>query len=161
MTAILCMLLMLTAPPDGAQTREKPAKEKTMNVKKSTPVLLVAEIEPILKFWERVGFVKTVEVPEGDKIGFVILQNGPVELMYQTYTSGNADVGADIAADMRKGPTFLYVEVENLDEVLAALHDVPKAMEIRTTFYGAREFGVRDPGGHYVTFAQMGAPPSH
>jgi uncharacterized glyoxalase superfamily protein PhnB len=148
MSTILCLLLALySAPP----------KEKTMTVKKSTPVLLVSEIEPVLKFWERLGFAKTVEVPEGNKIGFVILQNGPVELMYQTYTSADSDVGAAFASDFRKGPTFLYIEVENLDEVLAALKDVPKVMEIRTTFYGAREFGVRDPGGHYVTFAQIGA----
>ncbi len=95
-------------------------------------------------------------MPEGAKIGFVILQSGPVEVMYQTYTSATSDAGAAMAADLRKGPTFLYVEVDNLDEALAALKDVPKTMEVRTTFYGAREFGVRDPGGHYVTFAQMG-----
>jgi uncharacterized glyoxalase superfamily protein PhnB len=153
MSTILCLLLALFSPMDGA----KP-KEKAMTVKKSTPVLLVSEIEPVLKFWERLGFVKTVEVPEGAKIGFAILQNGPVEVMYQTYTSATSDAGAAMAADFRKGPTFLYIEVDNLDEVLAALKDVPKVMEIRTTFYGAREFGVRDPGGHYVTFAQMSAP---
>jgi uncharacterized glyoxalase superfamily protein PhnB len=148
MSTILCLLLALY----GAQP-----KEKTMTIKKSTPVLLVSEIEPVLKFWERLGFAKTVEVPEGSKIGFVILQNGPVELMYQTYTSATSDVGAAMAGEFRKGPTFLYLEVDNLDEVLAALKDVPKTMEIRTTFYGSREFGVRDPGGHYVTFAQMAA----
>ena len=152
MSTILCLLLALSAPLNGATP-----KEKTMNVKKSTPVLLVSEIEPVLTFWERLGFVKTVEVPEGAKIGFAILQNGPVEVMYQTHTSATSDVGAAMAGDFRKGPTFLYIEVENLDEVLAALKDVPKVMEVRTTFYGAREFGVRDPGGHYVTFAQMAA----
>ena len=145
MPAILLLLALFSAQP----------KEKTMTVKKSTPVLLVAEIEPVVKFWERVGFAKTVEVPEGDKIGFVILQSGEVELMYQTYTSGASDAGAAIAAEMRKGPTFLYIEVDNLDEALAAMKDVPKVLEVRTTFYGAREFGVRDPGGHFVTFAQM------
>ena len=25
----------------------------------------------------------------------------------------------------------------------------------RTTFYGAREIGIRDPAGHFLTFAQM------
>ena len=127
-------------------------------VKKATPVLMVAEIEPVLKFWvDRLGFAKTVEVPEGAKIGFVILQKGPVELMYQSYSSATSDAGAAIAAELRKGPTFLYVEVDSLDETLAAMEDLPKVMDVRTTFYGAREFGVRDPGGHFVTFAQMQA----
>jgi hypothetical protein len=30
-------------------------------------------------------------------------------------------------------------------------------MPVRTTFYHAREFGVKDPAGHYVIFAQQGA----
>jgi len=29
-------------------------------------------------------------------------------------------------------------------------------MPVRTTFYGAREIGVKDPAGHVVTFAQYG-----
>lgn len=54
-----------------------------MTVKKLTPVLFVPAIEPVLPFWvDRLGFAKTVEVPEGDSIGFVILQKDGVELMY-------------------------------------------------------------------------------
>jgi uncharacterized glyoxalase superfamily protein PhnB len=30
-------------------------------------------------------------------------------------------------------------------------------MPVRSTFYGAREFGIKDPAGHYVIFAQQGA----
>ena len=30
----------------------------------------------------------------------------------------------------------------------------------RTTFYGARELGVKDPAGHVVVFAEMGAAPA-
>src|SRR6266404_6812650 len=132
-----------------------------MSVKKATAVLLVAEIEPVVKFWvDRLGFQKTIEVPEGAKIAFVLLQKGSVELMYQTYSSGASDAGAHMAAEFRKGPTFLYVEVDSLDEVLAAMKDLPKTIEVRTTFYGAREFGVKDPGGHFVTFAQMAAAPA-
>ena len=40
--------------------------------------------------------------------------------MYQSYASADKDVGA-ISKLVRKGPTFLYVEVENLDETIAAV----------------------------------------
>jgi hypothetical protein len=54
-----------------------------MSVKKITAILFAEEIEPCLKFWtERMGFEKTVDVPEGDKLGFAMLQKGGVELMY-------------------------------------------------------------------------------
>ena len=57
-------------------------------LKKMTPVLYVEAIEPCLDLWvNRLGFAKTVEVPEGDKLGFVILNQGPIEIMYQSRAS--------------------------------------------------------------------------
>ena len=57
-------------------------------------------------------------------------------------------------AEARKGPTYLYMEVDNLDAVLAAMKQVPLVMQVRTAFYGMKEFAVQDPGGHFITFAQ-------
>jgi uncharacterized glyoxalase superfamily protein PhnB len=137
-------------------------EKKPMNVKKITPVLLVDEIEPVLPFWiERLGFAKTIEVPDGNKLAFVAFQKGLTEVMYQTYASVEKDAPPAMAAAARKGPTYLYLEVENLDAVLAAMKEVPKVMPERTAFYGMREFAVQDPGGHFLTFAQPTAPPKH
>ena len=137
-------------------------EKKTMNVKKITAVLLVDEIEPILPFWiDRLGFTKTIEVPNGNKLGFVALEKGSVEVMYQTYASVEHDAPPAMAAAARKGPTYLYLEVDNLDAVLAAMKDVSKVMPERTAFYGMREFAVQDPSGHFITFAQQAAPPKH
>ncbi|HUI74513.1 MAG TPA: VOC family protein [Candidatus Acidoferrum sp.] len=128
-----------------------------MATKKLTPVLFVEEIEPVIPFWAgSLGFQKTIEVPEGDRLGFVILQQGSVEVMYQTYASVEKDMPA-IAPDVRKGPTFLYVEVDDLDAVKSAMQGADLYMPERTTFYGAREIGVRDPAGHFITFAQLAA----
>jgi uncharacterized glyoxalase superfamily protein PhnB len=128
---------------------------KPMNVKRITPVLLVNEIEPILTFWiDRLGFTKAIEVPEGGKIGFVAFQKGSVEVMYQTYASVEKDAPPAMAAAARKGSTYLYLEVDNLDAVLAAMKDVKKVMPERTAFYGMREFAVQDSAGHFITFAQ-------
>lgn len=146
--------LGLIWPLAGVQGKDK---VKPMHVKKLTPVLLVEDIEPCVKFWvDRLGFEKTVEVPEGDKLGFVTLQKGGVEVMYQSFASVEKD-GAFAAQHYRKGPTFLYIEVASLDDVMAAMKGVAVAMPERTTFYGAREIGYRDPGGHSFTFAQFGA----
>jgi uncharacterized glyoxalase superfamily protein PhnB len=130
-----------------------------MTVKKITPVLMVEEVEPCVQFWvERLGFDQTTEVPDGDKIGFAILQKGGVELMYQSYASMEKDLhGKDIAREFRRGPTFLYVEVENLDEIIAATEGAPVVVPVRTTFYGAKEIGIKDPSGHIMVFAQYGA----
>jgi uncharacterized glyoxalase superfamily protein PhnB len=125
-----------------------------MNVKKITPVLFVKEIEPILPFWiERLGFAKTIAVPHGDKLGFVALQKGSTELMYQTFASLGEDMPL-VAEAAQKGPTFLYIEVDNLDAVLDALKNDKVSQPERTAFYGMREVGYQDPAGHFLTFAQ-------
>lgn len=129
-------------------------------IKKMTPVLCVEQIEPCVKFWgDRLGFVQTVEVPERDALGFVILQNGNLEIMYQSFASAKKDAPT-LAADVQGSRTFLYVEVDKLDAVLAAMKGVPIVVPLRTTFYGAKEFGVKDPAGHVIVFAEMGAAPA-
>jgi uncharacterized glyoxalase superfamily protein PhnB len=125
-------------------------------MKKLTPVLYVEKIEPALPFWvDRLGFTKTIEVPEGDRLGFVALQHGSVEIMYQTRASVQNDVPALATSPM--GGSFLFIEVEDLDAVERALAGVEPVIPRRKTFYGADELIVREPGGHVVTFAQFAA----
>jgi uncharacterized glyoxalase superfamily protein PhnB len=110
-----------------------------MNIKRITPVLLVKEIEPLLPFWvDRLGFSKTIEVPDGNKLAFVTFQKGPVEVMYQTYASVEKDAPKEVAATAGKGPTYLYLEVDDLDAVIAAMKAVKLVMPVRTAFYGMR-----------------------
>ena len=128
-----------------------------MPIKKLTPVLFVERIEPVLPFWtQHLGFIKIVEVPEDGRLGFVILQQGNAEVMYQTYASVSKDLPA-ILAEVHKAATFLYIEVENLDALKPALQSAEVYLPERRTFYGAREIGVRDPAGHFLTFAEMSA----
>jgi uncharacterized glyoxalase superfamily protein PhnB len=47
--------------------------------------------------------------------------------------------------------------VENLNAALEAVKEAEIVMPVRTTFYGAKEFGVKDPAGHYLIFAQQSA----
>jgi hypothetical protein len=113
----------------------------------------VEEIEPVLDFWKRLGFEITAEVPEGDRLGFVILQSGPVEVMYQTRISVEKDVPN--LADTPMGGSLLFIQVGDLDAVVAALEGAEVAFPRRMTFYGADEIGVREPAGNMVTFAHF------
>ncbi len=125
-------------------------------MKRLTPVLHVEEIEPVLPFWtERLGFSITAEVPEGDRLGFVILEKGGVQIMYQTRESVAKDIPQLANSPMRG--SFLFIEVENVEEVQQALEGTALVVPRRTTFYGAEELIVREPGGNIVTFAQFGS----
>ncbi|HWZ60675.1 MAG TPA: hypothetical protein VNW46_16955 [Gemmatimonadaceae bacterium] len=127
---------------------------------KITPVMIVDAIEPCLPFWvDRLGFVVAVTVPHDDAIGFALLAKDGVEVMYQTRASVAADAPATLDAE-RGHSVGLFVEVADLDEVERAMRGVPLILPRRTTFYGMHEFGVREPGGNAIIFAQpSGATP--
>lgn len=132
-----------------------------MQVKRITAVLYVEQIEPCAQFWvERLGFEKTAEVPDGDRLGFAILQKNGVEIMYQSFASAEKEAPA-LANEISGGRTFLYVEVDNLDDVIHAMKGANLVLPLRTTFYGAKEIGVKDPAGHMVVFAEMTAAPQN
>jgi len=110
-------------------------------------------IEACLPFWvDRMGFAKTVEVPEGDRLGFVILAREGAELMLQTAESVRKDDAA-FAPDGPPRGSGLFIEVSDFADVVKRLAGYPIAMPERTTFYGMREIGVFAPGGHVVVFA--------
>ncbi len=120
---------------------------------KLSPVLVVEAIEPCLPFWtERLGFAKTVEVPEGDRLGFVILTKDGVEVMYQSRDSVRKDIPP--LADSPAGGTNLYLEVTDVAAVERAVEGLEIVVPRRKTFYGADEIGVREPGGNVVIFSQ-------
>ena len=96
-------------------------------------------------------------MPDGGKLAFVILQQGSAEVMYQSYASVEKDMPA-ILGDVRKGPSFLSLEVDDLNVIQAAVSDAEVYMPERTTFYGSREIGVKDPTGHFIIFAHFAAP---
>jgi uncharacterized glyoxalase superfamily protein PhnB len=124
-------------------------------MKKITPVLIVETIEKSLPFWcERLGFSRQVEVPHGDRLGFVILTSGAASVMLQSRASVRDDIAA-LADDTYR--SALYVEVEDLAFIREATKGLKTLFEERTTFYGAREIGVRDPEGNAVLFAEAAA----
>src|SRR6266496_5326242 len=124
--------------------QRKTVQEKRA-MKKLTPVIIVEEIEPCLLFWvDRLGFQKTVEVPQGGKLGFVILVKDNIEIMYQSRVSVAKDVGAQSSQTVStlSGPISpgrdrlsLYIEVEKLESVIEALKGIEVILPQRKTAY--------------------------
>ena len=143
---VLAALAMQVAPVAAQQETGSP-------MKKLTPVIVVDEIEPSLEFWvDRLGFEKTMEVPDGDRLGFVAVQAGGVEIMYQTRSSATADL-PELAEGSLERSVVLFIEVTDLDAIRAKLEGVENVVPERTTDYGAREIWVRAPCGSVIGFA--------
>jgi uncharacterized glyoxalase superfamily protein PhnB len=125
----------------------------SVKLNKLSPVLVVDAIEPCLSFWiDRLGFTRIAEVPDGDRLGFVILQKDGIEVMYQSRSSVRKDIPA--LADVPAGGTALYLDVADVAAVERAVQGAEIVVARRRTFYGADEIGVREPGGNAVIFGQ-------
>ncbi|MDX2192880.1 MAG: hypothetical protein NW201_05970 [Gemmatimonadales bacterium] len=125
-----------------------------MTIRRITPVLVVDAVEPCRDFWTgRFGFACVAEVPHGESLGFAMLVQDGLELMYQSRASVRDDQGrADLPP---ASSSVLYIEVDDLAAAERACADLPLRVAKRTTFYGATEFGVDDPAGNLVVFAQQ------
>src|SRR5215475_9247579 len=114
---------------------------------KLTPVLIVDEIEKSLPFWvDRMGFEKTVDVPDGDRLSFVILVSKGAEVMLQTIESVRKDEPKFLPKP--GSTTALFIEVDDFEATRKRLEGYPIALAERNTFYGMREIGVFDPAGN-------------
>ena len=124
-------------------------------LKKLTPVLVVDRVEPCIEFWTgRLGFQATNQVPGPDgALVFASVEAGDIEVMYQTRASVEADLKAAVAP--AGNAVALFITVDHLDAVEAAVAGAPVVKPRHTTFYGSTEFYVREPGGFMVGFAEF------
>jgi hypothetical protein len=125
-----------------------------MQVKRATPVLFVDRVEPTRDFFKRIGFEITVEVPAGEAVGFALLVKDGVQLMVETRGNENeAPIIQKLTKESRRAGVF--VEVDDLDALIAELAAATVLVERHKTFYGADEISYEEPGGNLVTFAQF------
>ena len=128
----------------------------TFGLQHLTPVLVVDEVEPCLRFWtEKLGFTAENQVPgDNGKLVFASAKAGDVEVMYQTRASVLAE-RPEAAGECVGHSTVLFITVDDLGRVEAAVSGVPVVKSRHDTFYGTSELYVREPGGNVVGFAQF------
>jgi catechol 2,3-dioxygenase-like lactoylglutathione lyase family enzyme len=112
---------------------------------RAMPVLQVSDVAASQAFYcDRLGFVS--HGTWGDGPEFCIVQRGKVTIAFdRSRSDGPVPVNQYWAA---------YVYVEDSDalhaEFAAKGVDIPRGPE--DTFYGSRDFDIRDPDGHLIAF---------
>src|SRR5689334_4852615 len=115
-----------------------------MNIKSITPVLFVDRVEPTRDFLMRAGFTVLFDVPEGDHLGFVGLAKDGVQVMVET--RGNPNEGPKLQAITKQSRgAVIFIEVDDLDAVIAAMRGAKVLVERHTTFYKADEISYEEP----------------
>jgi hypothetical protein len=86
-------------------------------------------------------------------MGFAMLVKDDVTIMYQTQESLSKDMPT-LGEQELVSANVIYLFVSNIDEVENSLEYIDPVVPRRTTFYGAKEIGEREPGGYLVMFTE-------
>ena len=122
------------------------------------PNLMVEDMPASINFYkEHLGFEKFMSVPEEQsksEFDWAWIKNGDVNVMLQTRESIEEDM--DIFKGVPLGASLgFYTKVPDVQGLYDRLKGkVEIVMDMRTTFYGAKEFGITDNSGYHLTFAQ-------
>jgi len=149
----------------SANQSTKNERAKRMH-KKLTTNMMVDDVNRTVDFYSDVlGFEfvmgvredsqETVTAKQNDQIlGFAMVKCNNVEMMFQTKKSLAREIPEFSGMKIGGSVTF-YVQVENVDGLYEELKDkVTIIKDLQTTFYGMREFYIRDCNGYVLTFAQ-------
>ena len=125
-----------------------------MKVKRAAPVLFVDDVAASRDFFLRAGFAVSVEIPDGSKVGFSMLERDGVQVMVESRDNSN-EPAAIRARSKEARASHVFIEVDDLDAMIAALGRTEVVVERHKTFYNSDEITCQEPGGHLVTFAQF------
>jgi len=119
-----------------------------------SPNIFVSNMPETIAFYKMLGFNVTMSVPEnGDDLVWVMMVNGSVTIMFQTYES----LGESLPEIQRKdgGSLLLYFNLKNIREFFDSIKDKVKVLAgLDVTFYGATEFSILDNNNYVLTFAE-------
>ena len=110
------------------------------------PMIDVPDVRATVDWYTSIGFRLDRQNEEDGEINWAKLTFGNSEVMFQ---SGGK------ASTERRREVDLYITTENVDEVYRRFKDRVQIVEDpHDTFYGMREFIIRDFNGFWITFGQ-------
>jgi uncharacterized glyoxalase superfamily protein PhnB len=118
------------------------------------PNIFVNNMAETIAFYKSIGFQQTMSVPEsGDDFVWVMMVNGSVTFMFQTFESLNNDL-PDISRQ-NGGSLLLYINLKGIRDYFDDIKDkVTVLVGLEKTFYGATEFTIKDNNNYVLTFAE-------
>jgi uncharacterized glyoxalase superfamily protein PhnB len=119
-----------------------------------SPNIFVSNMQETIAFYKMLGFQVTMSVPDnGEDLVWVMMVNGSVTIMFQTYES----LGESLPEISRKdgGSLLLYINLKGIRSFFESIKDKVKVLSgLDVTFYGATEFSILDNNNYVLTFAE-------
>jgi ankyrin repeat protein len=131
------------------------------SIKKGVPMIHVPDVGQSLDWYASIGFKEIGRYADDGVVSFGMVSFGGAEVMLNMHGKpGRHDVSLWFYTD-KVDPLYQLLKSRQLEAAQAALAGEPGDLrgiefveDINDTFYGAREFGIRDLNGYLLYFIQ-------
>ena len=118
-----------------------------------SPNIFVHDIDKTIAFYQQLGFVTTVTVPDEAPFVFAMMACDKVHVMFQTFESLSEELPEISRND--GGSLLLYLQVKGIRAFFDRIKDQVTVLKgLEKTFYGATEFSILDVNNYVLTFAE-------
>jgi uncharacterized glyoxalase superfamily protein PhnB len=119
-----------------------------------SPNIFVRDMNKTIEFYKQLGFGVTMSVPEtGNELVWVMMTNGSVTFMFQTFDSLADDLPQISRQD--GSSLLLYINLKRITAFFESIKDKVQVLKgLEKTFYGATEFSILDNNNYVLTFAE-------
>ena len=110
------------------------------------PMIHVADVAATAKWYTSIGFQLLMQNEEDGEVNWAKLSFGNSEVMFDGFGKAGAEQRREVD---------LYITIDNVDGLFQQVKDRVEVVEdVHVTFYGMREFIIRDVNGFWITFGQ-------
>jgi uncharacterized glyoxalase superfamily protein PhnB len=115
-------------------------------LRRVVPMIHVPDVGAAVAWYQAIGFTLGASADDGEDTTWALMSLGGSELMFSA--------GGQASAQPRR-EVDLYVHTDNVDDVYRQLKERVEVVEaVHDTFYGMREFIIRDLNRFWITFGQ-------
>lgn len=120
-----------------------------------SPNLIVDDVNKTVDYYTSIlGFTLIASVPETGMYNWAMSMRDGVTLMFQSLPSIQEDLPA-LKISSKGSMGTLFIKMQGIDSLYQSIKDSADiVVDMRTTFYGMKEFVVRDLNGYFLAFAE-------
>jgi uncharacterized glyoxalase superfamily protein PhnB len=126
-----------------------------MKLESLSPNLISKSVNASVDYYTKnLGFAMVASVPETGTYNWAMLQRDNVTLMFQSLESLKEDLPT-LDLKSKGSPGTFFIKMQGIDDLYNEVKGkLDIIVDMRTTFYGMKEFAIVDPDGYYMMFAE-------
>jgi uncharacterized glyoxalase superfamily protein PhnB len=120
-----------------------------------SPNLISESVTASVAFYTKhLGFSLVASVPEQGTYDWAMIQRDSVTIMFQSLSSLQQDMPS-LSLTSKGSPGTFFIKMKGIEELYDSVKGkVEISLDMRKTFYGMKEFVVKDPDGYFMCFAE-------